>query len=153
MGVCDFSKIGNPRNRFLILDPFVLNSDVPRQRKAWQKQMSLSANQAAKKKSKRIDKELTKIAKKTLSQKWRDAARLKLKTQPRQQLAEKLLPKASLAKAKSVKKSSLKKKKVKSLKKHESAKQLKDVKKQGAAALANLPSDSSGAIGESSSIA
>ena len=114
-----------------------------RQKIAWQKQASLSADVAAKKKSRRIDKELVKVARKVLSEKWKESVRKRLKTQSRHQALEKLVPRASLAKAKAVKKSSLKKQKGKSLKKHESVKQLKDVKKDGAAA---LTSDSSRAI-------
>lgn len=113
-----------------------------------QKQASLPSAVVAKKKSRRIQKEFTKVARQFLSDKWKESIRKRLKTQSRQQALEKLVPRASLAKAKAVKKSILKKQKGKSQKKHESVKQLKDYKKDGAAALS---SDSARAIEDTAS--
>lgn len=127
---------------------FLCSYGIVRQKIAWQKQASLPSAVVAKKKSRRIQKELTKVARQFLSDKWKESIRKRLKTQSRQQALEKLLPRASLAKAKAVKKSILKKQKGKSQKKHESVKQLKDYKKDGAAALS---SDSTRAIEDKAS--
>ena len=113
----------------------------PRQKQAWAKQLSANPDVQQKKKSKRVEKELVKIAKRTLGQKWKSAVRERLQSMSRLQLLEKQLPRASLlSKQRQKKKTSVKKGLKKQHLKNTEKLALKDVRRSGASA-SSVPSE------------
>ena len=113
----------------------------PRQKQAWAKQLSANPDTLHKKKSKRVEKELAKIAKRTLGEKWKSAVRERLQSMSRLQLLEKQLPRASLlAKQRQKKKASVKKGLKKQHLKNTEKLALRDVRKSGASA-SSVPSE------------